>query len=64
MSSSFSTKLDLSIAVLTLRSAGYQLVICDFLAFGPCMGEYGIWRRVVGMEDNQFEHVAVWLAGQ
>jgi len=57
MSSSFSAEADFGIASLVLPSTSHQLVICDFCAVGPGMGEYSIWRRVIGSEGGQFEVV-------
>lgn len=63
LGSLFCAEAYLFIASLLLSSAGQQLTIRDFLAIGPCMGEYGIRRKIVGVEGEQLK-VAVRFASQ
>ena len=55
LSSSFSVEANFVIARLVLACASHQLIVCNFFAVSPGMGQYGIRRKFVGVEGDQFK---------
>jgi hypothetical protein len=48
--SSFSAETEFGVASLVLTHASKQLIVRDFFAFRPCVGQYRIGRNVVVVE--------------